>query len=62
MRHRLSAPQRTSPKTQGGIGKALRNYSQGRESLYVSMKVEPEENGYDATRRNLDELKVASWP
>jgi diketogulonate reductase-like aldo/keto reductase len=44
--------------TQPGIGKAIRNFNQPRESLYLAMKVEPEENGYDATRRNLDELKL----
>jgi diketogulonate reductase-like aldo/keto reductase len=45
-------------KTQKGIGKALRTGGQKRESLYVAMKVEPEEDGYDAMRRNLDELKL----
>jgi 2,5-diketo-D-gluconate reductase A len=45
-------------QTQGGIGKAIHNYDQDRESLFVTMKVEPEENGYDATRRNLEELKL----
>src|SRR5688572_13889695 len=46
-------------KTQPGIGKAVRRYNQKRESLYIVMKVEPEENGYDATLRNLEELKLA---
>jgi diketogulonate reductase-like aldo/keto reductase len=46
-------------KTQPGIGKAVRRYSGPRESLYVVMKVEPEENGYDATSRNLEELELA---
>jgi 2,5-diketo-D-gluconate reductase A len=46
-------------QTQPGIGKAVRRYNQPRESLYVVMKVEPEENGYDAARRNLEELKLA---
>lgn len=45
--------------TQAGIGKAIRRYNQRRDSLYVVMKVEPEENGYDATVRNLGELKLA---
>jgi 2,5-diketo-D-gluconate reductase A len=45
-------------QTQGGIGKAIHNYGQPRESLFVTMKVEPEENGYDATRRNLEEAKL----
>jgi 2,5-diketo-D-gluconate reductase A len=46
-------------KTQPGIGKAVRRYNRPRESLYIVMKVEPEENGYDATSRNLEELKLA---
>jgi 2,5-diketo-D-gluconate reductase A len=46
-------------KTQPGIGKAVRRLPLPRESLFISMKVEPEENGYDATRRNLEELKLA---
>jgi 2,5-diketo-D-gluconate reductase A len=46
-------------KTQPGIGKALRLHGAPRDSLYISMKVEPEEDGYDATRRNLDELKLS---
>ena len=46
-------------KTQPGIGKAVRRYNRPRESLYISMKVEPEENGYDATARNLEDLKLA---
>jgi diketogulonate reductase-like aldo/keto reductase len=45
--------------TQPGIGKAVRRTHLPRESLFISMKVEPEENGYDATRRNLEELKLA---
>jgi len=46
-------------KTQPGIGKAVRRFSGPRESLFIVMKVEPEENGYDATRRNLEQLKLA---
>jgi diketogulonate reductase-like aldo/keto reductase len=46
-------------QTQPGIGKAMRRYNQPRGSLYIVMKVEPEENGYDATRRNLEELRLA---
>jgi 2,5-diketo-D-gluconate reductase A len=45
-------------KTQAGIGKAIRDCDQPRGSLYVAMKVEPEEDGYESTRRNLDELKL----
>jgi diketogulonate reductase-like aldo/keto reductase len=45
--------------TQPGIGKAVRRHDRPRASLYISMKVEPEEDGYDATRRNLEELKLA---
>ncbi len=45
--------------TQPGIGKALRRYDRPRASLFISMKVEPEDNGYEATRRTLEELKLA---
>jgi diketogulonate reductase-like aldo/keto reductase len=45
--------------TQPGIGEAVRRYSRPRDSLFITMKVEPEENGYDATVRNLEELKLA---
>jgi len=45
--------------TQPGIGKAMRRFGQPRESLYIVMKVEPEEDGYQATQRNLEELKLA---
>jgi diketogulonate reductase-like aldo/keto reductase len=45
-------------QTQAGIGKAIGGYHQPRSSLYVAMKVEPEENGYDSARRNLEELKL----
>jgi diketogulonate reductase-like aldo/keto reductase len=45
-------------KTQPGIGKAIRRHGGPRESLYISMKVEPEENGLEATRRNLKELEL----
>jgi diketogulonate reductase-like aldo/keto reductase len=46
-------------KTQPGIGKAIRRYNHRRDSLFVTMKVEPEEDGYEATARNLEELKLA---
>jgi len=46
-------------KTQPGIGKAIRLSPVPRESLFVSMKVEENEDGYEATARNLQELKLA---
>ena len=46
-------------KTQPGIGKAIRLTQAPRESLFVSMKVEENEDGYEATVRNLQELKLA---
>jgi 2,5-diketo-D-gluconate reductase A len=46
-------------KTQPGIGKAIRLSQAPRESLFVSMKVEENEDGYAATVRNLQELKLA---
>jgi 2,5-diketo-D-gluconate reductase A len=45
--------------TQPGIGKAIRIGQAPRESLFVSMKVEENEDGYAATARNLQELKLA---
>ena len=45
--------------TQSGIGKAVRRVAPRRDALFIVMKVEPEENGYDATVRNLAELKLA---
>ena len=45
--------------TQGGIGRALRRHGAPRESLFIVMKVETDEDGYDATRRNLEELTLA---
>jgi diketogulonate reductase-like aldo/keto reductase len=49
----------TDYMTQPGIGKAVRRYDRPRASLFIAMKVEPEEHGYEATRRNLEELKLA---
>ena len=46
-------------KTQPGIGKAIRLSQVPREALFVSMKVEENEDGYEATVRNLKELKLA---
>jgi 2,5-diketo-D-gluconate reductase A len=46
-------------KTQPGIGSAIRRNQVPRESLFVTMKVEETEDGYAATRKNLDELKLA---
>ena len=45
-------------KTQGGIGKAIRATGMRREALYIVTKVEEDDDGYDATRKNLDELKL----
>jgi 2,5-diketo-D-gluconate reductase A len=45
--------------TQPGIGKALRLAEVPRESIYVIIKVEDTDEGYEATRKNLDELKLA---
>jgi 2,5-diketo-D-gluconate reductase A len=46
-------------KTQPGIGRAIRLSQTSRESLYVVMKVEETEDGYAATQKNLEELKLA---
>jgi diketogulonate reductase-like aldo/keto reductase len=46
-------------KTQPGIGKAIRIGQAPRESLFISMKVEENEDGYAATIKNLQELKLA---
>jgi 2,5-diketo-D-gluconate reductase A len=46
-------------KTQPGIGRAIRLSQTPRESLYVVMKVEETEDGYAATQKNLEELKLA---
>jgi diketogulonate reductase-like aldo/keto reductase len=44
--------------TQQGIGKAIRLSGTPRDSLYIVTKVEEDDDGYDATRKNLDELKL----
>ncbi len=44
--------------TQPGIGEALRTTDVPREELYLVTKVEEHEDAYEATRRNLDELRV----
>src|SRR5689334_22793196 len=44
--------------TQGGIGKAIRNSGIPRDQIYVVTKVEEDDDGYEATRKNLDELKL----
>ena len=46
-------------QTQAGIGKAMRRHDLPRDSLYIVMKVEPEEHGYHATVKNLADLKLA---
>jgi diketogulonate reductase-like aldo/keto reductase len=44
--------------TQRGIGEALRAFDAPRKSLFLVTKIEPTDDAYDATRRNLAELKV----
>jgi 2,5-diketo-D-gluconate reductase A len=46
-------------KTQAGIGNAIRRSQTPRESLFVVIKVEETEDGYAATQKNLEELKLA---
>jgi 2,5-diketo-D-gluconate reductase A len=46
-------------KTQPGIGRAIQRSEVPRESLFVSMKVEENEDGYAATVKNLKELRLA---
>lgn len=46
-------------QTQPGIGRAIQRSDMPRESLFISMKVEENEDGYAATVRNLQELKLA---
>ena len=45
--------------TQDGIGRAIRRFGAPRDSLFIVMKVEPEGNSYDATLKNLEELRLA---
>jgi 2,5-diketo-D-gluconate reductase A len=42
--------------TQAGVGQAIRRSALPREQVYLVTKVEENEDAYDATRRNLDEL------
>ena len=44
--------------TQGGIGKAIRATGMRRDALYIVTKVEEDDDGYEATRKNLAELKL----
>ncbi len=44
--------------TQGGIGRAIRASGMPRDELFIVTKVEEDDDGYDATRKNLDELKL----
>ena len=44
--------------TQGGIGKAIRASGIARDEIYVVTKVEEDDDGHAATRKNLDELKL----
>ena len=45
-------------QTQGGIGRAIRASGMPRDELFIVTKVEEDDDGYDATRKNLDELKL----
>jgi diketogulonate reductase-like aldo/keto reductase len=45
--------------TQAGIGEALRRTEVNRDEIYLVTKVEEDEDAYEATRRNLDELGQA---
>jgi 2,5-diketo-D-gluconate reductase A len=44
--------------TQSGIGKALRAAGFPREEIFVITKVEEDDDGYEATRKNLAEMKL----
>jgi 2,5-diketo-D-gluconate reductase A len=44
--------------TQRGIGNALRGFSGKREDIYVVTKIEETDDAYEATRRNLAEMKL----
>jgi diketogulonate reductase-like aldo/keto reductase len=44
--------------TQRGIGDAIRAYGAPRESLFVVTKIEDTDDAYEATKRNLAELKL----
>jgi diketogulonate reductase-like aldo/keto reductase len=44
--------------TQRGIGEALRQSGLAREALFVVTKIEETDDAYEATRRNLAELKL----
>src|SRR5687767_14494387 len=44
--------------TQRGIGDAIKSCGLERDSIYVITKVDPDQDGYAATRRNLAQLKL----
>lgn len=44
--------------TQRGIGKAIRACGLARDQLFIVTKVEEDDDGYEATRKNLDELEL----
>jgi 2,5-diketo-D-gluconate reductase A len=44
--------------TQPGIGEAIRSQELDREALYIVTKVETDDDGYEATRKNLGELDL----
>src|SRR6188474_3439837 len=43
--------------TQRGIGEALREFDGDREDFFIVTKIEDSDDAYEATRRNLAELK-----
>jgi diketogulonate reductase-like aldo/keto reductase len=44
--------------TQRGIGEALREFEGDREEVFIVTKIEDTDDAYEATRRNLAELKI----
>jgi len=44
--------------TQRGIGEAIKACDADRDDLYIITKVDPDEDGYEATRRNLAQMKL----
>lgn len=45
--------------TQPGIGEGLRRSGINRDKVYIVTKVEEDENAYEATQKNLDELRIS---
>jgi 2,5-diketo-D-gluconate reductase A len=44
--------------TQRGIGDAIRSCGFDRDTLFIVTKVDPDDDGYEATRRNLAQMKL----